>query len=307
MSSRRKSTRGRYNTALQQWHDFCAREQTNYLLPDVTSVLKFFTELYEKGCQYSSITLARSALASLVTLRGYTALSEHPLIKRFIKGVYHLRPPKPKYSSIWDADILLRYWEQIEDNSKLNLLELFKKVTTLLVLLHGLRISTIVIIDINLITMSNDLCIFYPSELLKYDRQGRPRDKIIYKKIENSKLCPMAVTKEYLKRRAEYSVAHAKFLFANVNPYGPPHKDAIARWVKNTLAQAGVNTKCFSSYSCRYSASSKADKMGVDLDTVLKIGSWSRQSTFRKFYSKELEYMDKDNRLTETIVNSFEN
>ena len=98
--------------------------------------------------------------------------------------------------------------------------------------------------------MSNDLCIFYPSELLKYDRQGRPRDKIIYKKFENSKLCPMAATKEYLKRRAEYSVAHTKFLFTNVNPYGPPHKDTIARWVKNTLAQAGVNAKCFSSYSC---------------------------------------------------------
>ena len=129
-------------------------------LPDVISVLKFFTEIYEKGCQYSSITLARSALASVVTLRGYTTLSDHPLIKFFIKGVYHLRPPKPKYSSIWDADILLIYWEQIEDNSQLNLLELSKKVTTLLVLLHGHRISTIATFDINLITMSNDTCIF---------------------------------------------------------------------------------------------------------------------------------------------------
>ena len=109
----------------------------------MNSVLRFFTEFYEKGCKYSSITLARSALASVVTLRGYTTLSDHPHIKRFIKGVYHLRPPKPRYSSIWDADILLRYWQQIEDNFQLNLLELSKKVTTLPVLLHGLRISTI--------------------------------------------------------------------------------------------------------------------------------------------------------------------
>ena len=60
-------------------------------------------------------------------------LSDHPVIKRFIKGVFHLRPPK-KHSSIWDADILLRYWQQIEDNSHLNLLKLSKKVTTLLAL-----------------------------------------------------------------------------------------------------------------------------------------------------------------------------
>ena len=134
LSSWRKSTRERYNSVLQQWHDFCGREETNYLLPDVISVLKCFTKLYEKGCQYRSITLACSALASVVTLRGYTRLSDHPLIKRFIKGVFHLRPPKPKYSSIWDADILLRYWQKIEGNSQLNLLELRKKVTTMLVL-----------------------------------------------------------------------------------------------------------------------------------------------------------------------------
>ena len=36
-SSWRKSTRGRYNSVLQQCHDFCGMEETNYLLPDVTT------------------------------------------------------------------------------------------------------------------------------------------------------------------------------------------------------------------------------------------------------------------------------
>ena len=44
----------------------------------------------------------------------------------------------------------------------------------------------------------------------------------------------MAATKEYLKRRAEYNIAHTNFLFTTVSPYGLPHKDTIARWVKNT-------------------------------------------------------------------------
>ena len=92
-SSWRISTRRRYNSALQQWHDSCGREETNYLLPDVTSFPKFFSKLYEKGCHYSSITLTHSAPASVVTLRGYAILSDNPLIKHFIKGVLHLRPP----------------------------------------------------------------------------------------------------------------------------------------------------------------------------------------------------------------------
>ena len=125
--------------------------------------------------------------------------------------------------------MLLTYWQKIEDNFQLDLLELSKKLTTLLPLLHGLlyRISTTATFDVNLITMSNETCIFYPSELLNHDRQGRPRDKFIYKKFENSKLCPMAATKDYLKRRAEYNVAHTKFLFTTVSPYGPPPKETI--------------------------------------------------------------------------------
>ena len=77
--------------------------------------------------------------------------------------------------------------KKTEDNSQLNLSELSKKVITLLVLLHGLRISTIATFDVNLITVSNDTGIFYPSELLKHDQQGRPRDKFIYKKFKKYK------------------------------------------------------------------------------------------------------------------------
>ena len=77
----------------------------------------------------------------------------------------------------------------MEDNSQLNLLELSKKVTTLLVLLHGLRISKIVTFDITLITMSNDTCIFYPSELLKHHQHGRPR-QIYLQKIQKFKTMP---------------------------------------------------------------------------------------------------------------------
>ena len=101
----------------------------------------------------------------------------------------------------------------------------------------------------------------------------------------------MTATKEY---PTEYNVAHTKFLITTISPYGPPHKDTIARWVKNTLTKSS-SEYIFSSHSCRLSASSKANNMGLDLDAILKMGCWSQQSTFQKFYSKELEYMGKNN------------
>ena len=75
----------------------------------------------------------------------------------------------------------------------------------------------------------------------------------------------------------------AKFLFTTVSPYGPPQKDTIVRWVKNTWKKyKRVNTKNFSSQSCISSARSKADNMGMDLNTILKMRCWSRQH-FKSF------------------------
>lgn len=66
---------------------------------------------------------------------------------------------------------------------QLKLLELSQHVITLLVLLHGLTINATATLDISTITMSNDMSMFYPSELLRYDRQKSWREKFIYEKI----------------------------------------------------------------------------------------------------------------------------
>lgn len=132
--------------------------------------------------------------------------------------MYHLRPAKQKWSFIKDADVLLRYWEYTGDNSQLNLLELPQKVTTLLaLLLYKLRISATALFDINSITKSNDMFIFYTSDLVRCERRERPRDKRSYKKFGN--------------------VSHKNFLFLTVTIQ--QHNDTITRWVKNTPAQAG--------------------------------------------------------------------
>lgn len=41
-------------------------------------------------------------------------LTHHHTIKKFMKGVFNLRPPKNKYHSIWDNDKLLQYLQSME-------------------------------------------------------------------------------------------------------------------------------------------------------------------------------------------------
>ena len=76
------------------------------------TVCDFLTELFEDlKKSYSTINSYRSALSSmLLPVDGY-ALCEHPIIVRLLKGMFHVRPPEPRYRFTWDVNVLLRFPE----------------------------------------------------------------------------------------------------------------------------------------------------------------------------------------------------
>ena len=87
----------------------------------------------------SGLFAARSALSSLITTKGYLKLSDHPLISRYLKGIYNRHPPLPKYVNIWDLTLLLKYYEKTENNGCLEFKELFKKTVMLFSILGARR------------------------------------------------------------------------------------------------------------------------------------------------------------------------
>ncbi|CAH1242857.1 TNKS2 [Branchiostoma lanceolatum] len=65
-------------------------------------VLEFLLSLYEKGLQYRTLNVYRSAISTTHLPVEGQPLGQHPLVKRFLKGVFELRPALPKYSFTWD-------------------------------------------------------------------------------------------------------------------------------------------------------------------------------------------------------------
>ena len=55
------------------------------------------------------------------------------------------------------------------------------------------------------------------------------------------------------------------------------------------MLEAGINTGLFSPHSCRLAATGKADVSGTSITTILQSASWSRTSTFKKFYLKDIQ------------------
>ena len=87
LASWRNSTQDRYASILKKWEAFCGQKGGD--------IITFLTNMFDKSLGYSSICTARSALNNYVSLPGYSDISEHNLIKRFIKGCFNKSPHNP--------------------------------------------------------------------------------------------------------------------------------------------------------------------------------------------------------------------
>ena len=66
-------------------------------------LLEYLTELCDKAYSYSVINTHKSAIVQTLLACGKTTLFKHPMISKFMKGVYNTIPPKPRYTHTWDV------------------------------------------------------------------------------------------------------------------------------------------------------------------------------------------------------------
>jgi hypothetical protein len=91
----------------------------------VNNVLNFLHTLYAQDLSYSTIKTARSVLSGYLldttfSSTNYT-MTNHPLLVRYMKGVFNSRKPTPKYSETWDVNVVLNYLEKLFPLDKLSL------------------------------------------------------------------------------------------------------------------------------------------------------------------------------------------
>ena len=146
--------------------------------------------MYINGCLYSGLCAARSALSSILTIKGYTKLSEHPFISRYLKGIYNRHPPLPKYTSIWDISLVLDYYNSIETNDKLKFKDLVKKTVMLFMILGARRKQALFTITVDNVVTEENKIFFLPNKTLKHSNTHRPLEPLISQGCPlNEKLC----------------------------------------------------------------------------------------------------------------------
>ena len=289
LSSWRPGTLKQYKSYLDRWQTFCAQNSVEVFNPTLEQCIEFLTTLFNSGLGYSAINTARSALSSVITLSNGLPIGEHPTIRRFLKGVFEIRPALPKYTAIWDVGKLLDYLKTFQSASQLSLKDLTHKTATLLFLLTGQRCQTIHSIELSGIQSLPDLfriTILQPVKTSKPGKHIQPLELKAFATEPN--LCIVLHLSEYIKRTNSLRGSHTKLFLSHQKPHNPVSRDTISRWVKSTMKLAGIDTNVFTAHSCRSASTSAAKASGLSLSEIFKSAGWSNATTFARFYDKLL-------------------
>ena len=230
------------------------------------------------------INTARSAVSQLA-MSGY---GSDPMVIRFMKGVYQMRPSQPRYSSTWDVSVVLAWLATLSPVRFLSLKQLTLKTVLLLALVFAARSQTLLLLDLDRMIRTKSTVEFsFPVNALKQSRPGYVPEKAIVSRYEgNRKVCPFGALLEYIKRTESLRGSESQLFISYCKPYKKVSSDSISRWIKTAMCQAGIDTSVFKAHSVRSASTSKAKNVDLPIEAILKTAGWTRASTFAKFYHK---------------------
>ena len=203
-------------------------------------MLYFLSELFFDGnAGYRVVNQECSALSLFVILKDDKYdIGNHPLISRFMIGVFHKKPPQPRYKEIWDAwSVVLNYLGKISPREVLDLRAMTLKYCMLTAVLAAQRIQSIHLLNLDCMVMKESEITFHFKELLKQSRPGNA-DYILKLKVyaPDRRLCTVHYMKENITR-TEKNCGQERALFISYRkPYKRVSKATISRWIKQTMA-----------------------------------------------------------------------
>ena len=255
-------------------------------------ILNFLSDIYGKGLKYRTIGVHRSAISAYhIPVEGI-AVGKHPKVCSLMMGVANIRPPCPKYGFTWDVESVLRFLKNWPCNAELSPKFLSWKLAILLSLTAISRSSELHLLDLRFLSQFSSCCSFEIFGTTKTSKGGKkPKPIEFYSFPDDPQLCPVEVIKSYISMTKEWRVGNngrSSLFISHISPHDPIGTSSIARWIKDLLDLSGVDISVFQAHSVRGAASSKALMKGLSVKEILNKGNWSRESTWQKFYNREI-------------------
>ncbi|OXA45296.1 putative enzymatic polyprotein [Folsomia candida] len=300
INSLSNSTWKQYESSLRCWSKFTNQRQLSIFITSPEVVASFLTEML-KSVGYSSINTARSALSLLATNSEFENIGSNPVVKRVIKGVAKMKPPKPRYDVIWDATTVTEYLKTLWPHDQLSISALTEKCVTLLALCTAQRCQTLSKIKISEVKVGHNQIDIFLTDQVKTSGPGKFQPHLILPKFEDHEYwCIMTCVRDYISRTQEIRTGDELFVGLS-KPHRPVGSQTIGRWIKNTLSNSGVDVTLFKAHSVRHASTSKALSNGTNIEEIRSSAGWTpTSSTFAKFYNRPIIT---DNNFAKSVFN----
>ena len=107
---------------------------------------------------------------------------------------------------------------------------------------------------------------------------------------DSPSICPVLTLQAYLDRTAQLQHADAYKLFiSQCKPHKPVVAQTLARWMKNIMAAAGIDTTVFKQHSTRSASAAwlEGGPKSLSVAQICKLANWSKlTTTFKRFYRR---------------------
>lgn len=225
------------------------------------------TELFVAGKSYSSLNCARSALSTFLINSSGLTIGNSPSVKRFLKGVFELRPPCSRVNFIWDVSIVLNYLSIYFPLKDIPLDILTYKCVMLLALASMQRVQTLISIE----------------TLLKQSSAKKYKFSLHLPRYKDPAVCPYTTLLEYIDKTKSLRGKSLQLFVSFHKPHKPVSRSTISRWLKRVLFESGIDISVFSAHSTRAAAASAARDDDMPIDDILRIGGWSNAKSSISF------------------------
>ena len=109
----RASTSKSYNSCWNRWASWCESWKIDPVSSTIADIVLFLADLYKEGKQYSTINSHRSSISGSHCHIEGVPVGKHPIVIRFMQGIFNSRPPMPRYSFVWDIEVVLSHIRNI--------------------------------------------------------------------------------------------------------------------------------------------------------------------------------------------------
>lgn len=295
INARRPSTYRQYYCYIADWHKYSSVHNIDPIMPSIPEAVNFLETIRsERKLGYNAMNTARSALASILQLPHGASFGQDPLVRTYMKGVYQLTPPVPRYCGTWDPHTVLSLLRTWSPAHKTDLQQLTFKVVALVLLVSGQRIQTLNLLDLKNMRIGTSSIRFTIPGLLKQTRPGYKNPEITLKAYApDRRLCIFTYLNEYLERTKALRTDDTALFVTLHKPHRKASKDTLGRWVKTVMTKAGIDISVFAPHSFRGASTSAAKRGGATTKEIMDNAGWTGDSVFRKYYDRPVHVNNK--------------